>query len=140
MSTTPFLIKVSGQTKFEGTVFKMSIKWVSSLPVTYSEVTKRIPKWGPVKWTNYNCEIHALKITYIIDRRAQRTFYHDWSLITTTERNIDKIYVHPLKWYTMQRSYLTDTYVGSIVIPKRYFLFVSWKQFALNEILVCKIL
>lgn len=56
--------------KFEGMVFKMSIKWVSSLFVIYSEVIKRILKWGFVKWINYNCEIYVLKIIYIIDCRV----------------------------------------------------------------------
>lgn len=51
-------------------VFKMSIKWVRSLFVMYSEVIKRILKWGFVKWINYICEIYVLKIIYIIDYRV----------------------------------------------------------------------
>lgn len=51
-------------------VFKLSIKWVSSLFVMYSEVMKRILKWGFVKWINYISEIYVLKIIYIIDCRV----------------------------------------------------------------------
>lgn len=37
------------------------------------------------------CEIQIFKTSFIIDRIIQRTFYHDWSLISKTERTVDKI-------------------------------------------------